>query len=59
MKYEYKTIEIPKFNKGTGPWNRQLDKILNRYSDKGWELDQLIIEFGKIDSVIFRRLKSE
>jgi hypothetical protein len=58
MKYEYKTHGFS----GSVPvkGGHKLDKVLEGYSNKGWELNQVINDsLGLITTLIFRRPKPE
>ena len=57
QRYEYVTVKVPVT--GTGKRSdKKRDKILRRWADEGWEIDQYIprgFAFGWSDTVIMRR----
>ena len=56
MNLEYK---VHKFSTIQKDWRKALEKSLNEFAKRGWELDQIIYEHKYPNTIFLKRLKSK
>ena len=54
MNLEYK---VHKFSTIQKDWRKALEKSLNEFAKRGWELDQIMYEHNYPDTIFLKRLK--
>jgi len=54
MNLEYK---VHKFSTIQKDWRKALEKSLNEFAKRGWELDQIMYEHNHPDTIFLKRLK--